>query len=439
MRFILLITIICLLTVTILPSIAQSSSDERLCKIGYKVEVDGKNIICVPISDEKRTCPRGTYYGLDNQQNPVCRDIETNDIVDSTTQLIPDPTTELVNDPTTELVNDPTTELVNDPTTELVNDPTTELVNDFQTGQIFYNPWLYIVLVVTATIIIVGAKRRKPATIPTKQIPVKPSMPISDPIHYKQDSQPPSDSVKPSMPISDPIHYKQDSQPPSDSVKLPVIVVDTNVLLRYCKSRRNYKEDYKDDGRQEEIREYLYSNMDQKALYFPTAVRGEYKHIQSKPDKDSEIGVYYSRKLDDYLHNTSNESTNYKKLPKDKNLKKNQMKEMYDKITKMYQDIDADPTMKSIVDNWKNKKWESRKKKKGDQGIPPDLSNPDDSAKKDREILAEAVLLADKNSDKVVHLLTFDSDLFFFSKYVYDKLNVEILNGYEFFKIQNQT
>ena len=58
------------------------------------------------------------------------------------------------------------------------------------------------------------------------------------------------------------------------------------------------------------------------------------------------------------------------------------MKEMYDKITKMYQDIDADPTMKSIVDNWKNKKWESRKKKKGDQGIPPDLSNPDDSAKK---------------------------------------------------------
>ena len=41
--------------------------------------------------------------------------------------------------------------------------------------------------------------------------------------------------------------------------------------------------------------------------------------------------------------------------------------------------------------------------------------------KKDREILAEAVLLADKNSDKVVHLLTFDSDLFFFSKYVYDK------------------
>ena len=127
--------------------------------------------------------------------------------------MIPDPTTELVNDPTTELVNDPTTELVNDPTTELVNDPTTELVNDFQTGQIFYNPWLYIVLVVTATIIIVGAKRRKPATIPTKQIPVNLLCLYRNPIHYKQDSQPPSDSVKPSMPISDPIHYKQDSQP----------------------------------------------------------------------------------------------------------------------------------------------------------------------------------------------------------------------------------
>lgn len=46
-----------------------------------------------------RTCPSGTYYGLDNQQNPACRDLETNQIVDAQTGLMYDShTSELILD-----------------------------------------------------------------------------------------------------------------------------------------------------------------------------------------------------------------------------------------------------------------------------------------------------------------------------------------------------
>ncbi len=36
---------------------------------------------------QKIDCPKGTYQGLDNQRNPACRDISTNQIVDPNTGL----------------------------------------------------------------------------------------------------------------------------------------------------------------------------------------------------------------------------------------------------------------------------------------------------------------------------------------------------------------
>jgi len=36
---------------------------------------------------QKIDCPKGTYQGLDNQRNPACRDINTNQIVDPNTGL----------------------------------------------------------------------------------------------------------------------------------------------------------------------------------------------------------------------------------------------------------------------------------------------------------------------------------------------------------------
>ncbi len=39
---------------------------------------------------EKIDCPKGTYQGLDNQRNPACRDINTNQIVDPNTGLVYD-------------------------------------------------------------------------------------------------------------------------------------------------------------------------------------------------------------------------------------------------------------------------------------------------------------------------------------------------------------
>ena len=36
---------------------------------------------------KKIDCPSGTYYGLDNQGNPACRDVDTNQIVDPNTGI----------------------------------------------------------------------------------------------------------------------------------------------------------------------------------------------------------------------------------------------------------------------------------------------------------------------------------------------------------------
>ena len=46
----------------------------------------------------KSGCPEGTYHGLDNQGNDACRDILTNQIVDSETWIITDSGKEMITD-----------------------------------------------------------------------------------------------------------------------------------------------------------------------------------------------------------------------------------------------------------------------------------------------------------------------------------------------------
>jgi hypothetical protein len=81
MKPIVIITIAFILLVPI-SAFAQSSSQENNCPTGTKLVVNGMNIDCVPISIEDRTCPRGSYVGLDNEGNDTCRDIETNQVVE---------------------------------------------------------------------------------------------------------------------------------------------------------------------------------------------------------------------------------------------------------------------------------------------------------------------------------------------------------------------
>lgn len=83
------VVIIALAFVLILPLtvFAQSSSQEGNCPIGTKPVVKGTNIECVQISNVKKTCPDGTYHGVDTQGNSVCKDIKTNQIVDPNTGL----------------------------------------------------------------------------------------------------------------------------------------------------------------------------------------------------------------------------------------------------------------------------------------------------------------------------------------------------------------
>ena len=90
MKSLVVITIIFLSTITILPSFAQSSSQEDNCPIGTKSVVKGTTLECVQVSNVKKTCPDGTYQGKDNQGNFACRDIKTNQIIDSNTGLIHD-------------------------------------------------------------------------------------------------------------------------------------------------------------------------------------------------------------------------------------------------------------------------------------------------------------------------------------------------------------
>jgi len=90
MKYVITIAIICLSIITVLPSFAQSSSQSNLCPQGTTPEARGMNVVCVSISNVKKTCPSGTYQGKDNQGNFACRDIDTNQIVDPNTGIMYD-------------------------------------------------------------------------------------------------------------------------------------------------------------------------------------------------------------------------------------------------------------------------------------------------------------------------------------------------------------
>lgn len=81
MNSLVIVMIIFVLGIVMIPSFAQSNN----CPQGTKAEVQGVDIVCVPIGNIERTCPVGTYHGVDSQGNPTCRDIKTNQIVDPKT------------------------------------------------------------------------------------------------------------------------------------------------------------------------------------------------------------------------------------------------------------------------------------------------------------------------------------------------------------------
>ena len=95
MKILLILLVIGIFSVGFTPQdiFAQSSSSSNNCPQGTKAEVQGLNIVCVPISGVEKKCPNGSYQGKDNQGNFACRDIETNNIVDPKTGLMYDPHT----------------------------------------------------------------------------------------------------------------------------------------------------------------------------------------------------------------------------------------------------------------------------------------------------------------------------------------------------------
>ena len=92
MKILLILLVIGIFSVGFTPQdiFAQSSSSSNNCPQGTKAEVQGLNIVCVPISGVEKKCPNGSYQGKDNQGNFACRDIETNNIVDPKTGLMYD-------------------------------------------------------------------------------------------------------------------------------------------------------------------------------------------------------------------------------------------------------------------------------------------------------------------------------------------------------------
>ena len=71
----------------------------------------------------KLVCPKGSYYGLDNQGFEACRDIETNQIVFSDTEIMIESDGEIL------IESDP----------PIMTDSDTEIIVDSASGEIFHN------------------------------------------------------------------------------------------------------------------------------------------------------------------------------------------------------------------------------------------------------------------------------------------------------------
>jgi len=75
-----------------LSEMARQLDEENLEKIKHVSVIEKKSDF------SKIDCPEGTYHGLDNQGNDACRDILTNQIVDSEPRIITDSGNEMITD-----------------------------------------------------------------------------------------------------------------------------------------------------------------------------------------------------------------------------------------------------------------------------------------------------------------------------------------------------
>ena len=120
---------------------ASSTTDN--CPKGFKEVVKGLELTCVLIDDGSKRCPTGTYQGKDNQGNFACRDINSNNVVDSKTNLVQTPIVTKTIPPSNELQIPNTVSILD---TVSISDTT-----------------LYVIIVIVVIIIIVAivVKRSK--------------------------------------------------------------------------------------------------------------------------------------------------------------------------------------------------------------------------------------------------------------------------------------
>lgn len=93
-----------------IPSLAYAQSlselDRQLDEENFK-KISQVFVIEKKSDFSKLDCPQGAYHGLDNQGNDACRDILTNQIVDSETWIVTDSGNEMVTDSGNEMITDP--------------------------------------------------------------------------------------------------------------------------------------------------------------------------------------------------------------------------------------------------------------------------------------------------------------------------------------------
>ena len=194
---------------------------------------------------------------------------------------------------------------------------------------------------------------------------------------------------------------------------MAIIVPDTNVLIRY----RNVSE-----KKRKKLVEYLDNAIDAKMLHITEIVNDEFR-----PNRNDEFLLklyrYCKLKIKDLNYKQEN----------NRSKKKRAVNDNYQKINDTYREINDDPSesMQKRVNSWAEKKWENRRKK--NLSAPkPDLTDPIKNDKNDRKILAEAIFLAEQNSDKTVNLITFDMDFLHFSNEIQNKFPITIEKGYDY-------
>ncbi len=95
----LLLSLIIAIAFVLLIPLTVFAQEESLSELTARLDAEnlqkaqevGSKVTASPIPQEDTLdCPKGTYHGLDNQGNPACRDVNTNQIVDPNTGLVYD-------------------------------------------------------------------------------------------------------------------------------------------------------------------------------------------------------------------------------------------------------------------------------------------------------------------------------------------------------------